>query len=360
MNKAFWKDKKILITGHTGFKGSWLAIWLKELGADIIGFSLESNNKLNNFNLSGIGKEMVDINCDIRNPEKLNEVFNNNKIDIVFHLAAQSLVLEGYNNPTDTYTTNVNGTLNLLEAIKKQKNKIVGIFITTDKVYENKESMWGYKEIDSLGGFDPYSSSKACCEILINSYRESFFNFNKYSEHQKSIATVRAGNVIGGGDWAKNRIIPDIFRAIDEGNELEIRNPNSVRPWQHVLEPLAGYLLLAEKMWTTPSEYCEAWNFGPEIKALYDVKNIVIKINNLCGGKLKVNYINNKKIHETNILLLDITKSMLRLNWNPLLTLDEALDFTAEWYKQYKNKNVLNICVKQISNYMSRMDVFNA
>lgn len=357
MGNFFWGDKTVLITGHTGFKGSWLSIWLKELGANVIGFSLESDNENNNYNLSKIGNKIVDLRGDIRNINEIRSVFKNNKIDMVFHLAAQALVSEGYKNPIETYETNVMGTLNMLQVIREQKEKIVGVFITTDKVYENKEQMWGYRELDAIGGYDPYSSSKGCCEILIKSFTDSYFKVGDYENHKKSIATVRAGNVIGGGDWSKNRLVPDIFRAIEKNEELVIRNPGSVRPWQHVLEPLGGYIKLSEKMWEKPLDYCESWNFGPEIEELYDVKEIITRINKIAGNKLNVKLDENEGFHETNLLLLDITKSKLGLKWKPVLDLEQSLVITTQWYMNYKSQDVYEICKRQIKEYINLMGV---
>lgn len=357
MDRDFWRGKRVLVTGHTGFKGSWLSIWLKELGASVIGFSLESTSKNNNYNLSKIGNSIVDLRGDIRNIDDVRYIFENYEIDIVFHLAAQALVSEGYSNPQETYETNVMGSMNILQAIKDKKQKIVGIFITTDKVYENKEQMWGYREIDSIGGYDPYSSSKACCELLIKSFRSSFFKSEEYENHKKSIATVRAGNVIGGGDWGKDRLVPDIFRSIENNEELIIRNPGSVRPWQHVLDPLAGYIELSEKMWQSPISYCEGWNFGPEIEELYDVKEIILRIDRMTGNKLNVKLKENKEFHETNVLLLDITKSKLILKWRPIFDLEQSLLLTTEWYMNYKNENVYDICTTHIKKYMKIMEV---
>lgn len=352
MDKNFWKNKNVLITGHTGFKGSWLTIWLKELGANIIGLSIDSSHVNGNYILSGIKNSIVDYQLDIQSIDNIQKVFNENQIDIVFHLAAQPLVSEGYINPMETYKTNVIGTQNLLEVIRHKKGKMACIFITTDKVYENKESFWGYREDDSLGGYDPYSSSKACCEILVNSYRSSYFNIDKYEDHNKGIATVRAGNVVGGGDWSKDRIIPDLVRAYENNKEIIIRNPKSIRPWQHVLEALSGYIKLAEKLYDNPWNYSEAWNFGPEITPLYRVEQIVNDIDRITGNVLKIKYLNNEVFHETNMLCLDITKSKLKLDWNPKLNFNETIAITMEWYLNYNKVNTMDLCKKQISYFM--------
>ncbi len=237
MNKDFWTGKKVLITGHTGFKGSWLSIWLLELGAQVNGYALPPYTPQDNFVVSNLSSKIIDIRGDIRDYNKLGSVFDEYKPEIVFHLAAQPIVRESYENPLNTYQANVIGTVNTLECIRKSESTMVGVMVTSDKCYENKEQVWGYKENDSLGGYDPYSSSKGCCEIAINSWRKSFVNPIDYSIHGKAIASVRAGNVIGGGDWAKDRIVPDCIRAIEQNENINLRSPNAIRPWQHVLEP---------------------------------------------------------------------------------------------------------------------------
>ena len=260
----FYRGKRVLVTGHTGFKGSWLSVWLHELGAEVVGVGLDPATDRDNFMLTGIGEKIkADIRADIRDGERMKEIFAEYKPEIVFHLAAQPLVRLSYDIPVETYQTNVMGTINVMEAIRATDSVKGGVMITTDKCYENKEQIWGYRENEPMGGYDPYSSSKGAAEIAIASWRRSFFNPNDYQRHGKSIASVRAGNVIGGGDWALDRIIPDCIRALEAGKPIDIRSPKAIRPWQHVLEPLSGYMLLAKKMWESPTEYCEGWNFGP-------------------------------------------------------------------------------------------------
>jgi CDP-glucose 4,6-dehydratase len=351
-----YKDKTVLVTGHTGFKGSWLSIWLNELGAKVIGYSLDPYTDRDNFVLSKIGDKIVDIRADIRDKHKLEEVFSTYQPEFIFHLAAQPLVRLSYENPVETYETNVMGTINVLEAIRKTSASKVGIMITTDKCYDNKEQLWGYRESDQLGGYDPYSSSKGAAEIAINSWRLSYFNPSEYDKHGKSIASVRAGNVIGGGDWAKDRIIPDCIKAIEAGNPIEIRSPKSVRPWEHVLEPLSGYLMLGERMFNRPSEFAEAWNFGPELSSIipvWDVANLVI--NNYGEGNLR-DVSDPKAVHEAKLLALDITKARFRLGWTPTLSIDKAIELTAKWYKNYEVEDVYQLCVDQISDFMSLSD----
>lgn len=346
-----YKGKRVLVTGHTGFKGSWLSIWLKELGAEVIGYSLEPYTEKDNFVLSHLSEKIVDIRGDIRDRKHLREVFHKYQPEIVFHLAAQPLVRLSYDIPVETYETNLTGTINILEEIRNCGNTKIGIMITTDKCYENKEQIWGYRENESFGGYDPYSSSKGACEIAIQSWRNSFFNPKDYEKHGKSIASVRAGNVIGGGDWAKDRIVPDCIRALEEDRDIKIRSPKSIRPWEHVLEPLSGYLLLGQKMMEDPIKYCEGWNFGPNLDAIVNVWEVAEKIvKNYGKGNLK-DISNPNALHEAKLLLLDITKSRFELGWKPTLTIDKSIELTTEWYKRYKNEDVYKLCVEQINKF---------
>ncbi|RHG32318.1 CDP-glucose 4,6-dehydratase [Fusobacterium varium] len=346
-----YKGKRVLITGHTGFKGSWLSIWLKELGAEVIGYSLEPYTEKDNFVLSHLSEKIVDIRGDIRDRKHLRKVFDKYQPEIVFHLAAQPLVRLSYDIPVETYETNLMGTINILEEIRNCENTKIGIMITTDKCYENKEQIWGYRENEAFGGYDPYSSSKGACEIAIQSWRKSFFNPKDYEKHGKSIASVRAGNVIGGGDWAKDRIVPDCIRALEEGKDIEIRSPRSIRPWEHVLEPLSGYLLLGQKMMEDPTKYCEGWNFGPNLDAIVNVWEVAEKIvKNYGKGNLK-DISDPNALHEAKLLLLDITKSRFELGWKPTLTIDKSIELTAEWYKRYISEDVYQLCIEQINRF---------
>ena len=351
---SFYRGKRVLITGHTGFKGSWLSIWLKELGAEVIGVGLEPYSEKDNFVLSGIGKKIqADIRADIRDGEKMKEIFAQYQPEIVFHLAAQPLVRLSYERPVETYETNVMGTINIMEAIRSTDSVKVAVMITTDKCYDNKEQLRGYKEDDPFGGYDPYSSSKGACEIAIQSWRRSFFNPEDYGKkHHVSLASVRAGNVIGGGDWALDRIIPDCIRAIEAGKTIEIRSPKSVRPWEHVLEPLSGYMLLAKKMWQNPTEYCEGWNFGPEQDSISTVWEMATKlVQNFGKGELK-DVSDPNALHEAELLMLDISKAKTRLGWKPRLNVFETIDLVADWYKRYKNEDVFCLCVEEIKKYV--------
>ena len=346
-----YRGKKVLVTGHTGFKGSWLSIWLRELGAEVIGYSLDPYTEKDNFNLSKLSEKILDIRGDIRDKKYLREVFEKYQPEIVFHLAAQPLVRLSYDIPVETYETNVMGTINILEEIRNSKSVKVGILITTDKCYENKEQIWGYRENEAFGGYDPYSSSKGACEIAIHSWIKSFFNPKDYDKHGKSIASVRAGNVIGGGDWAKDRIVPDCIRALEENKDIEIRSPKSIRPWEHVLEPLSGYLLLGQKMLEEPTKYCEGWNFGPTLDAIVNVWEVASNIVKFYGkGKLK-DISNPNDLHEAKLLLLDITKARFELGWKPTLTIEQSIELTVDWYKRYMSEDVYELCRKQIERF---------
>lgn len=351
----FYRGKRILVTGHTGFKGSWLSIWLNELGAEVVGVSLDPSTEKDNFVLSGIGNRIkADIRADIRDGERMKEIFAEYKPEIVFHLAAQPLVRLSYDIPAETYQTNVMGTINILEAIRATDSVKEGVMITTDKCYENKEQIWGYRENESMGGYDPYSSSKGAAEIAIASWRRSFFNPNEFEKHGKSIASVRAGNVIGGGDWALDRIIPDCIRALEEGRPINIRSPKAIRPWQHVLEPLGGYLLLAKKMWYSPTEYCEGWNFGPNAESISTVWEVAQKvIENYGSGELR-DLSDPNALHEAKLLMLDISKAKFRLGWEPRMDIDQTIQLTTEWYKKYKDIYVYDLCASQIQEYITK------
>lgn len=349
----FYKDKKILVTGHTGFKGSWLCIWLKELGAEVIGVSLDPVTERDNYVLTGLKNKITDIRADIRDAKQMKDIFENYKPEIVFHLAAQPLVRLSYEIPVETYEVNVMGTINILEAIRATESVKIGLMITTDKCYENKEQIWGYKENEPMGGYDPYSSSKGATEIAISSWRRSYFNPKNYEKHGKSIASARAGNVIGGGDWALDRIIPDCIKALEEKKTIEIRSPKAIRPWQHVLEPLSGYMLLAKKMWEEPTLYCEGWNFGPQLESMVTVWDIANKLVEYYGeGKVK-DISTPGELHEAQLLMLDITKANILLGWKPRMDNDKCIKLVVDWYKRYKTEDVYKVCVEQINTFIN-------
>ena len=336
---GIYKDKTVLVTGHTGFKGSWLCLWLTQMGAHVIGYSLEAPTNPNHIELLDL--DMVSIIGDIRDLKKLNQTFEQYKPDIVFHLAAQPLVRLSYENPIETYETNVIGTLKVLEACRINNVKAI-INITSDKAYENKEWVWGYRENDPLGGYDPYSSSKGCADILVNSYRNSYFNIDEYKKsHNTLIASCRAGNVIGGGDWAKDRLITDIMLSVSQDKKVSIRNPYATRPWQHVLEPLSGYLLVGQKLLEEEVQFGEAWNFGPNDESSISVEEVVqnVKIHwNKIDYEIKSNL---KKLHEANLLKLDCSKAHTLLSWNAVWESNMTFGKTVKWYKNfYENKKI--------------------
>lgn len=305
-----------------------------------------------NYVLSGIGKKIkADLRADIRNGNRIKEIFREYRPEIVFHLAAQPLVRLSYDIPVDTYETNVMGTIHIMEAIRVTDSVKAGVMITTDKCYENKEQIWGYRENEPMGGYDPYSSSKGAAEIAINSWRCSFFNPEQHAKHGKSIASVRAGNVIGGGDWALDRIIPDCIKALEAGRPIEIRSPKAIRPWQHVLEPLSGYMLLAKKMWDEPARYCEGWNFGPKLESITPVWDVAQKVVRNYGKGELTDISGPEALHEANLLMLDISKAKFRLNWEPKMNIDKCVALTVDWYKRYRTMPVYELCVEQINKY---------
>lgn len=344
----FFFGKKILITGHTGFKGSWLTIWLQALGAEIIGFSIDAGDKNGNFILTDIGDKIsCDIRGNIQNFSEIDRVFKKHRPEIVFHLAALPLVGESYKYPLETWKTNVSGTINILECIRTSESVRVGVIVSSDKCYENIDEGCPHKETDRLGGRDPYSSSKAAVEIALSSWRNSFFNHDSL----KSISSVRAGNVIGGGDWAKDRIIPDCVRNIESNHDIIIRSPLSVRPWQFVLEPLRGYMQLAQEMWKAPYTYNSAWNFGPRLEEIITVEELVEKFIQYYGrGKYKESE-NPNCFEESKSLMLDCTKIEKSIGWQPVLNIDEAVKITADWYLSYKKQNCMDLCLAQINKY---------
>ena len=346
-----FKNKTVLVTGHTGFKGSWLCIWLKELGADLVGYALEPYTERDNFIVSGLEDRITHITGDVRDFQKLSKVFEEYQPEFVFHLAAQAIVRESYVNPKETYDINIGGTVNVLECCRLTDSVRVIVNVTSDKCYENKEWIWGYRENDPMGGYDPYSSSKGCSELVTAAYRKSFFNPDDFKRHKKSLASVRAGNVIGGGDWQKDRIIPDCIRALESNKPIGIRNPNATRPWQHVLEPLSGYLLLASKMYEEPQKFCGAWNFGPNYDSIIPVGEVAEKVVARWGNGSWIDLSDKNAPHEAKLLSLDISKANLYLKWIPVWDTEKAIEKTVDWYKEYIKKDPYRICVDQIEEF---------
>lgn len=350
INKKFWHGKKVLITGHTGFKGSWLSLWLQLLDAEVTGLSLAPDLTPNLFSIASVESGMNSIMGDIRDMDLLTDIINQHSPDIIFHLAAQSLVRRSYEDPLETYTTNVLGTANLFEAVRRAHHPKAIVNVTSDKCYENKESNHPYTEQDVLGGYDPYSNSKACSELITASYRNSFFR-----EQQIGLASARAGNVIGGGDWAKDRLIPDIMRAFLENKPLELRYPNAVRPWQYVLDPLFGYLLLAEKLYEQPILFAEAWNFSLGDNSIKTVADIVNDVSILWGCPVKhISVHQQKQPHETHQLHLDATKAKQKLKWKSNYSLEQGLKETVAWFQAYQSQRAMrDFTLHQITSYMN-------
>lgn len=336
---GIYKSKTVLVTGHTGFKGSWLCFWLKQMGANIVGYSLEAPTTPNHFELLDL--DIHSVIGNINDFDKLNETFEKYKPDIVFHLAAQALVKVSYDNPIETYETNVLGTLKVLEASKKANVKAI-VNITSDKAYENKEWFWGYREIDSLGGYDPYSSSKACADILATSYRNSYFNINDYkTKHNTLLATCRAGNVIGGGDWAKDRLIPDIMISTSKNEKVKIRNPKATRPWQHVLESLSGYLSIGQKLLEERIEFADSWNFASQNEESITVEESLKIIDNYWQIRYEVSN-NINQVHEASLLKLDSSKAHNLLKWKSVWNIEKTFEKTINWYKNYYTNKSIN------------------
>lgn len=357
MNKLFggiYKGRKVLITGHTGFKGSWLSILLNQLGADIYGYALEPPTNPSLYELAEVDQLVASTIGDIRDYNLVLSTFKKYLPEIIIHMAAQPLVRESYKNPRETYETNVMGTVNVFEAARHTESVRVILNVTTDKCYENKEWNWGYRENEPMGGYDPYSNSKGCSELVTTSFRDSFFNPKEYSKHGVALASARAGNVIGGGDWATDRLIPDFFRAILKGKKVVIRNPNAIRPWQHVLEPLSGYLTLCEKLYSVGAAYAEGWNFGPDDRDSQNVEWITNKICALwaAGAAYKVDAA--PQPHEVNYLKLDCSKAKSMLNWHAKWTIEKALKEIVAWTKEYQNNaDLRQTCIHQINDYFN-------
>ncbi|HEY3375060.1 MAG TPA: CDP-glucose 4,6-dehydratase [Candidatus Aquicultor sp.] len=347
---SFYLDKTVLVTGHTGFKGGWLTTWLKQLGAKVIGFALPpEQGRPNLFEAANVAQGMTSILGDIRDLSEFTRVIGRYSPDIVFHLAAQPLVRRSYREPIETYATNIMGTANILEAVRHTPSVRAVVVITSDKCYENREQIWGYREHDPMGGYDPYSSSKGCAELIVKAYRSSFFN----AEGRVGVATARAGNVLGGGDWAEDRLVPDIIRALASDEPIIIRHPEAIRPWQHVLEPLHGYLMLGEQLYKKGALFAAGWNFGPSDDDATPVGDIVERMISYWGsGEFIIDKLDN--LHEANYLKLDCSKARAKLGWKPELTIDDCLKLTVAWYRAYLKDpaSVPDMTTGQINDYM--------
>lgn len=349
---TFWRGKKVLVTGHTGFKGSWLTLWLQALGAKVTGYALAPDTTPNLFELARVADGIDSVISDIRDRHAVLNAMKAASPEIVIHMAAQPLVRESYASPVETYETNVMGTVHVLEAVRHVPGVKSVVIVTTDKCYENHEWEWGYRENEAMGGYDPYSSSKGCAELVTAAYRRSFFNPSTYATHGVAIASARAGNVIGGGDWATDRLIPDIMRAIMREERVRIRSPHAIRPWQHVLEPLSGYLLLAEKLYSEQSRYAEAWNFGPNDADARPVQAIVERLTSQWGDGASWALDGDEHPHEATFLKLDCSKARNRLGWQPRWNLERALDEIVAWYKAAaRQEDMRAVTLKQIDQF---------
>jgi len=353
-NNIYYK-KTVLVTGDTGFKGSWLAIWLRELGASVVGYSLAPPSEPNNYEATKLQKKITHVSEDIRDLDLLMETLKKHQPEFVFHLAAQPIVRLSYNEPKMTFDTNVGGTVNVFEAVRLNPCVKVLVNITSDKCYENKEWVWGYRENDPMGGHDPYSASKGCAELICNAYLKSFFALSGAQNRPIGVASARAGNVIGGGDWGADRLVPDCIRALSSGQAIGIRSPHAIRPWQHVLEPLSGYLQLGAALWRDPEKYSGAWNFGPDESSHLTVAEMAGILIEYWGDGSWKNLSDPQAPHEAKLLKLNCDKSHAELDWRSTFTIHECLQTTTEWYKEFysghKIKDMYQFCVAQIRKY---------
>jgi CDP-glucose 4,6-dehydratase len=351
-----WNRRRVLVTGHTGFKGGWLSLWLQNQGADLCGYALEPPTEMNLFQDARVGDGMQSVAGDTRDAARLERTFAEFRPEIVFHLAAQPSVRKSYKDPLGTYSTNVMGTANVLNAGRHSDSLRAIIVITSDKCYLNHEWEWPYRETDALGGYDPYSNSKACAELVVAAYRDSFFNPKEYANHGVALASVRAGNVIGGGDWEESRLVPDIMRAFTAGQPVRLRSPHAIRPWQHVLEPLRGYVTLAESMWEHGAASGEAWNFGPDQSDARPVEWVVQEMASLWGDGARWEHEDGAHPHEANHLTLDSSKACVRLGWRPELRLRDSLAMTVAWYQaKVRGQEMGALTRAQIAEYDARV-----
>ena len=350
--KDFWQGKRVFLTGHTGFKGGWLALWLHSMGAELCGYSLDPATDPSLFAVARIGSVLTDIRGDLRDGVALDRAMHDFAPEVVFHMAAQPLVRLSYADPIGTYETNVLGTARVLDAVRRTPSVRAVVSVTTDKCYENKEWLWGYRETDPLGGYDPYSSSKACAEIVSAAFRQSYFHPSQLAKHGVAVATARAGNVIGGGDWSSDRLIPDLVRGFLAGEPVRIRRPHAIRPWQHVLEPLAGYIRLAECLLTHDPKFATAYNFGPADDDAQPVGWIVDKMTTFWGDGASWTLDPDPGVHEAGYLKLDASKARAELNWSPRLRLEMAIDWLVAWYRAFqRGADMQTVTLEQIARY---------
>lgn len=355
VNPSFWNGKRVFLTGHTGFKGGWLSLWLVSMGAKVTGYALAPNTDPNFYEILGIS-DLIERSCinDVRNLDGLKKVMIDFRPEIVIHMAAQPLVRYSYQDPVLTYTTNVMGTVNVLEATRSVDSIRATVIVTTDKCYENKEWVWGYREVESMGGHDPYSSSKGCAELVTAAYRNSYFPADTYSHHLHAIATARAGNVIGGGDWSLDRLIPDAIKAFKKNMPVIIRNPLAIRPWQHVLEPLSGYLILAQALYENGYSYASAWNFGPHDEDTKSVQEVMELLISKWDKNAAWSLDGLEQPHEAHLLKLDCSKANTQLRWLPRWDLETAIEKIVEWeYFFQQNEDMRAVSLKQINQYMN-------
>jgi len=352
LNRTFWKDRNVFVTGHTGFKGSWLCLWLDALGAKVTGYALDPPTQPNLFEQAGVASAVRSVHADIRDFPGLKNALAECRPEVVIHMAAQAVVHRGYDDPIETYSSNVMGTVHLLEALRQLKQPCVAVNVTSDKCYENREFFWGYRENEPLGGRDPYSNSKGCAELVTSAYRDSFFSPETFDHHGVALASARAGNAVGGGDWTSDQLIPDLMRAFLAGRSCLIRNPCAIRPWQFVLEPLRGYLMLAERLGQDGPRFASAWNFGPSDSDAKPVSWIANRIAGCWGNGALWSQDNALHPHEAHSLKLDAAKAKALLNWQPVLPLSQALDWIVEWYRRFQaGVDLRRITCEQIERY---------
>jgi CDP-glucose 4,6-dehydratase len=352
LNRSFWKGRRVFLTGHTGFKGSWLSLWLNALGADVTGYALDPPTEPSLFDQAGIVGLVRSVSGDIRDFPRLKAAISECRPEVVLHMAAQSVVRRGYEDPIETYSSNVMGTVHVFEALRLLEQPCVVVNVTSDKCYENREWAWGYREIESMGGRDPYSNSKGCAELVTTAYRESFFPAAAFDRHGIALGSARAGNAIGGGDWTSNQLIPDLMRAFLAGQACLIRNPSAIRPWQFVLEPLRGYLVLAERLATDPARFASGWNFGPVDSDAKPVSWIADRLVQSWEGRAAWTQDGASHPREAHFLKLDASRAKAELDWQPLLPLAQALDWIVEWYRAFQERaDLQRLTRKQIERY---------